>query len=184
MQIDSMVTPQIIDWINEIGEEKIHNVLDVGNNIDYFKKQNLLTNSTWHAIEISNKKIQENKLEEKYHHVHQADLRMVDWSKMPKFDIAIIRNVVNNLSLEDSIDLLDNSRLFSKVTIVSIPVRPWPLDHNDGFDPERVKEGWTDVDFMKCFSHYVSKKYLFNKEIGLYFIGEWYDSDEHPDRQD
>ena len=62
MQIDSMVTPQIIDWINEIGEEKIHNVLDVGNNIDYFKKQNLLTNSTWHAIEISNKKIQENKL--------------------------------------------------------------------------------------------------------------------------
>lgn len=178
--------PQIFDWLKEIGGSKINKVLDIGAGCGtyydlFVKEHNFLTHSEWHGVEISDQCINDYKLREKYNHVYSTDCRMIDWNKIPQVDVAFLGDVVHLMPVEDAIDLIDNVRIKSKITIVTLPIRKWPLPYNDEFRIERAREGWTDVDFMLCFTHHIAKKHQFNNEIGVYLMGEWYDGEVNPD---
>jgi SAM-dependent methyltransferase len=161
----------ILNWIREL---ELSTVLDIGAGSGTYRKmfiKNRLHNTAhWTAIEAWQPYIDNFKLTELYSTVINDDVRNVDIAGLGQFDIAFMGDVLEHISKQDAIELVDKVMAVSKYAVISIPIVHWPQGDRHGNPFEvHVKDDWSDAEVTATFSKYISCSHQ-GPNIGVYWL--------------
>lgn len=162
----------IKQWIDDI--EIIHkNIIDIGvgqgTYKDLFGNLDKLKNTNWHGIEIWPRWIRKFNLKEKYDFLHQADVRNFDYKKYAPYDIAFAGDVLEHMTKDEAIDLVNELKIHATTVFISIPIVYMPQGADGGNPYEvHVKPDWSHEEVLETFSNI--KKSWNGKKIGVYQI--------------
>lgn len=164
----------IVSWVEE-KKHTINTVLDVGVGSGTYKhwlaeKRKILRHATWLGVEVWDPYIKEFNLEERYSKIFKTDIRQLDWSNIGAVDLTIVGDVLEHISKEDAIALVNNILKFSNFCIISIPVVHYPQDevYNNPYE-KHIKDDWSHVEMTNTFSSFI-KKFEIGNEIGVYWL--------------
>lgn len=162
---------ETIDWVRDL--QNINHILDIGAGsgtyYKLFSKSNLLPTANWTAVEAWEPNIELYKLKDLYNTVIQEDVRLIDWKKFKHIDLTIMGDVLEHMTKEESISVVDNVMKISRYGIISIPVKHWPQDAIGGNPFEiHVKDDWSHDEVMDTFGKYIKK--FRAKKIGVYLL--------------
>lgn len=161
----------ILGWVKEL---PIHSVLDIGAGSGTYKKMfsknKLFQDSTWVAIEAWQPYIENFKLTEMYTTVINDDVMNVDISSIGPVNITFMGDVLEHLSKEDAVLLVDRVMSISTYAVISIPIVHWPQAERHGNPYEvHVKDDWTDTEVKETFLKYITKSCA-GDQIGVYWL--------------
>lgn len=129
----------------------------------------------WTGVEIWQPYYEKFNLNSKYDRLFCVDARTIDFGD-ERFDITFIGDILEHMTQEEAIRLVDYALKISNVVIISIPIGYYPQGEYDGNPYEtHVKDNWTHEEAMESFSE-KNKGDLFpnvafwgiEKEIGVY----------------
>lgn len=153
---------------------EVNTVLDIGVGEGTYinKYKHLLSNSVWTGIEVWKKYIEKYNLTNKYDTIINKDIRTIDFSKLGQQDITFAGDVLEHMTKEESIKVVDDILNISKCLIVSIPVVHMPQDEYEGNPYEKhVKDDWSDKKFKDTFKDYIINSTV-DEEIGVYILSK------------
>lgn len=121
----------------------------------------------WVCIEAWGDYVNKYSLEEKYDKVIVADVRYINFAKIGKFDVCLLGDVLEHMSKDDAIEVIENVLMSCRVAIVSMPIVNFPQGAVDGnFFERHVKDDWSHTEIMDTFPHiYLS---FIDHPIGVY----------------
>lgn len=163
---------QIAKWISASSD--INTVLDVGCGEGTYpkilrEKFNILTQATWWGVEVWPAYIQEFELEKLYDKLLNEDIRLIDWSSLPKFDLVIFGDILEHMTKEESQAVIDNALKHSKFCVISIPVVRMKQGAVGGNPYEiHVKDNWSHDEVLSSFPN-IQHSYVEGK-IGVYWL--------------
>lgn len=168
---------QILTWFRS-EEKNINTIIDIGAGrgtyINLVKESNkLCLNSSWIAIEAWEPYIQQFKLKSRYNRVISSDVRKVDWSQFNKVDVVIAGDVLEHMSKQDAISLVENVLKVSKYLVISIPIVHFPQDEIAGNPFEvHVKDDWSHDEIMETWGSYIFSSFRkgTKSKIGVYWL--------------
>lgn len=160
-----------LQWVSECD---IKNVLDIGAGSGTYKKlfskNRLHSSAKWTAIEAWEPYIKDFNLHSMYDTVINSDVRKCDIKSLGKFDITFMGDVLEHITKEEAIQLVDEVMSVSKYAVISIPIVHWPQGERHGNPFEiHVKDDWSDEEVKNTFSKYI-KKSVAGNEIGVYWL--------------
>jgi len=164
----SWITEQVVRISNKI---QVKTILDIGaGEGTYWNKYNNIIPGAWTAIEVWEDYIQRYDLNKKYQSVIQSDARTVDYSVLGKQDIVFAGDVLEHMTEDEAILLVEQLLGISRCLIVSIPIVHMPQGEWEG-NPyeEHVKDDWNDSEFKEKFKQYIINSSVDN-EIGVYIL--------------
>jgi hypothetical protein len=160
-------------WISEINAPK-KIVLDLGvgkgTYYNFFKKKSdILRQAKWIGIEVWKPYIEKYRLNDLYDNLYQEDIRNFNYSKLGKIDIVFAGDVLEHLTKEESISLIDQLIKLSKFIFISIPIVYYPQEEVEDNPFERhIKDDWSHQEVLASFPNI--KKSWEGKVIGVYLI--------------
>ena len=160
-----------VEWVKGFGD--INRVLDIGTGEGtYFvllgRPDKVLNHAHWTGIEVWQPNIERFGLRNLYHQLIEDDARTVDYDNLGPFDLVIAGDVLEHMTKEEAITLVDNVMRNSKRLIISIPIVHYPQDEAGGNPYQRhVKDDWSDEEMTATFN--ISRKWV-GKEFGVYLI--------------
>lgn len=166
----------IVLWVAEEANN-IKTVLDIGAGSGTYihwlaEKRKLLKHSRWIGIEVWKPYIKEFKLEERYSKIFQIDSRNINWEDIGFVDLTIIGDMLEHISKDDAVNLVNDVLKFSKFCIISIPIIHFPQDEvNNNPYEKHVKDDWSHNEVIETFGTYV-KKFEIGHEIGVYWLSK------------
>jgi hypothetical protein len=129
--------------------------------------------ANWIGFEIWKPYIEDFNLERRYNQVLNQDVRTVDWAVLNP-DVVIAGDVLEHMTKEDAIILVDRILQVSKTLIVSIPIRYMPQDEHAYPNPheEHVKDDWSHEEVMATWGKYVKDSYRKSQKskLGVYWM--------------
>ena len=161
----------ILNWVREL---PLSTVLDIGAGSGtyrkMFTKNRVHTTAHWTAIEAWKPYIDNFKLTELYDSVINDDVRNVDIASLGQFDIVFMGDVLEHISKQDAIELVDKVMTVAKCAVISIPIVHWPQSdlHGNPFEVH-VKDDWSDAEVTATFSKYISRSHQ-GTNIGVYWL--------------
>lgn len=156
--------PETAEWFRQ-NQSTISRILDIGCGSGTYPRLikqefGLCQDAKWVGVEAWLPYIQEFKLETLYNQVINCDARELDWSKMGRFDVAIAGDVLEHMTKQQAIDLVESVLDHSAWMIISIPIRYMPQDDIDGNPFEvHVKPDWTHDEVVDTWGHYIKHTY-------------------------
>lgn len=168
---------QILEWFTS-NQSSIKSIVDIGAGrgtyIKLIKEENnICVNTNWTAIEAWPTYIQNFKLKERYNRVIHQDVRSVDWGQFNNLDVTIAGDVLEHMSKEDAILLVDKVLSKSKYLIISIPIVHFPQDEIEGNPFEiHVKDDWSHEEILDTWGHYIFNSFRkgTKSKIGVYWL--------------
>lgn len=160
-------------WLNN-SQHSFGRVLDIGVGSGtyhrfFVKKFKILNNSHWTGIEVWEPYINKFKLSSKYHTIINEDIRKVDYSLLEDFDVTFAGDVLEHITKEDAIIVVDKILKKSKYLIISIPIIHFPQDETHGNPFEaHVKDDWSHEEMLETFPQIV--EFNIGKSIGVYIL--------------
>jgi predicted SAM-dependent methyltransferase len=155
---------------------KVKKILDIGPGWGTYSKLLRKPNEEWDAVEVFEPYIRKFKLHKYYDNIYNVNI--VDFKSTKKYDLVILGDVLEHLTLEQSLKTLKNIFSFSKYCLFSLP-----LDDETGVDLENSHDYWNNIhekhlsawsnsQFLNVISslggEVISlKKY---KELGIYLV--------------
>ena len=161
----------VLEWVKDL---PLENVLDIGAGSGTYKKlflKNKLPDTAhWTAVEAWEQYIKDFDLESMYNAVINQDIRKVEFSSLGTFDITFMGDVLEHVTKEDAIAIVDQVMAISKYAIISIPIVHWPQSerHNNPYEVH-VKDDWSDQEVKSTFSKYIKKSHA-GEKIGVYWL--------------
>lgn len=148
-----------------------YRVLDVGagrGTYEQLLRQTMPPSTTWVAVEAWGPYIENFKLKDKYDIVLQRDVRSIDLFPHDHYDIAFCGDVLEHMTKEEAVALVDKLRSMCGAIIISIPIIHWP--QHDEVNPFQihVKDDWTHEEMVETFPE-ISACYV-GQQIGVYAI--------------
>lgn len=143
------------------------NILDVGPGIGTYSSlyRNLLPGK-WTCCEIWRPYVVNFDLTKKYDDVIICDIR---FAELGSYDITFLGDVLEHMSKEDAIDVVNRLLKVSKFVIISIPIGHYPQGEYEGNPFEaHVKDDWSDKEVKESFDHI--KLSTVDNEIGVYIL--------------
>lgn len=170
-------SPRGKNWISDqikriTARSDIKSVLDVGTGEGtYLKKFKSLTpNAQWNGIEIWQPYVEKYKLIDLYDRLVNQDARSVDYSQFNSVDLAFAGDVLEHMTKDESISLVDQILKQSKCLFISIPIIHMPQGEYDGNPYEKhIKDDWSDSEVRETFSADLIN-YSVDNEIGVYLL--------------
>lgn len=161
----------IIEWAKLC---PANTILDIGAGSGTYRKlflkNNLFVNTQWIAVEAWSPYIDEFNLNALYNKVINDDVRNVNIDNLGPIDITFMGDVLEHITKEESIKLVDSVMKISKHAVISIPIIDWPQNERHGNPFEKhVKDDWSDEEVMATFSKYIKKSVAGNR-IGVYWL--------------
>jgi trans-aconitate methyltransferase len=161
----------IVQWVNDCN---ISTALDIGAGSGtyrkLFSKNKLHPDAKWTAIEAWEPYIKDFNLHAIYNNVIHSDVRNCDIKSLGNFDITFMGDVLEHITKEDAILLVDAVMSISKYAVISIPIIHWPQGERHGNPFEiHVKDDWSDSEVKDTFSKYITR-YAPGDEIGVYWL--------------
>jgi len=160
-------------WLKS-SHHSIKNVLDLGAGSGtyynyYAKKHKILSNATWTAVEVWNPYIEEFSLETKYNRVINEDIRKVDYKNLGTFDLTFAGDVLEHISKDEAVLLVNKILEISKILIISIPIVHFPQEASYGNPYEiHVKDDWSHNEVKETFNQIT--QYHTGNTIGVYIL--------------
>jgi hypothetical protein len=163
----------ILSWVKIL---PISTVLDIGAGSGTYKKMfaknKLFEDSLWTAIEAWQPYIDDFRLVDLYNNVINNDVMKVDLSSLGTFDITFMGDVLEHLSKQDAVELVDRVMSVSKNAVISIPIVHWPQSERHGNPYEvHVKDDWSDSEVTETFSKYIKHSHA-GEQIGVYLLSK------------
>jgi 2-polyprenyl-3-methyl-5-hydroxy-6-metoxy-1,4-benzoquinol methylase len=167
---------QILEWFLK-NEQNINTVVDIGAGsgtyIGLIKESNqCCNNANWIGIEAWQPYIQKFNLEDRYNKILNQDVRTIDWTQLGP-DVVIAGDVLEHMSKQDAIVLVDQILKVSKTLIISIPIRHMPQDAINGNPFEiHVKDDWSHDEVMHTWPQYIKNHWRksIKSKIGVYWL--------------
>ena len=163
---------QIKDWVSEIKVEHFK-IIDIatgqGTYKTLFESLSNLKDCVWHGIEIWPRWIKKFALNEKYDLFFEHDVRTFDYKNYGPYDVAFVGDVLEHMTKEEAINLINTLKENVKHIFISIPIVFMPQGA-DGGNPyeEHIKPDWSHDEVLETFSGIT--KFWTGKEIGVYKI--------------
>jgi len=169
--------PITLEWFNN-NKKNITRILDIGAGSGTYIKlikqdNNICSKAEWVAIEAWKDYIEKYQLENVYDSVFNQDARLIDWNIIGKFSVAIAGDVLEHMTKEDAIQLVNNVLIHCKTLIISIPIVHMPQDEIEGNPFEvHVKDDWSHDEVMSTWQQYIVKHYRKSSKskIGVYWL--------------
>jgi cyclopropane fatty-acyl-phospholipid synthase-like methyltransferase len=164
----------ILDWIAPVAHS-INTVLDIGVGSGTYKhllaeKRNLLAHSIWIGVEVWKNYIDEFKLTDRYNTILNCDVRNLDWASLNTINLTIVGDILEHMTKEEAIVLIDHIMNNSKICIISIPIVHYPQGEEFGNPYEaHIKDDWSHNEMMNTFDRYI-KKFEIDGDIGVYWL--------------
>jgi predicted TPR repeat methyltransferase len=169
---------EIVEWIS-LNKNEISKILDIGVGSGIYAKllrnNKIINDITIVGVEIWKPYISKFNLNELYDTIIQEDARKIDYTKLGRFDLTFAGDVLEHMTKEEAINLVENILSISKTLIISIPIIYMPQDEYEGNPYEiHVKPDWSDEEVKECWNHYIKKSYIGYKKtsprIGVYWL--------------
>lgn len=162
---------EIVEWCKEL--TGINKIVDIGAGSGtyskMFRKSRLFTDATMIAIEAWEPYIQEYSLNDRYHTVINSDVRKVDFAKIAPFDLVIMGDVLEHITKEEAIELVNTISKLTRYAIISIPIIHYPQGEYEGNPYEvHVKDDWSHQEVLDSFSNF--EKVFEGERIGCYLL--------------
>jgi cyclopropane fatty-acyl-phospholipid synthase-like methyltransferase len=164
---------EIYKWVNE-DINQINSILDIGaGSGTYYNLLHSLKQFEWSAVEAWKPYIDEFKLTEKYHTIYNNDVRIFNWNNK-FFDLTIAGDILEHMTKEDAITLVENILNHSDQLIISIPIMYLPQEEINGNPFEvHIKPDWTHEEVIDTWGNYIKDYqilYMKNKayKLGIY----------------
>lgn len=112
------------------------------------------------------------KLNERYSSVVGCDARTLDWKTLGRYDVALAGDVLEHMTNEEAVTLVDGILTFCNTLIISIPVIHYPQGPYEG-NPyeEHVKDDWTHEEMMTTWSKEIYHEWHHPMaDIGVYWL--------------
>lgn len=160
--------PETAEWFQE-HKDSIKRVLDIGCGSGTYPRLikqefNLCNNAEWVGVEAWAPYITEFNLESLYDRVINCDARKLDWNTIGKFDAAIASDVLEHMTKQEAVELVDQILDNCKTLIISIPIRYMPQDDIDGNPYEiHVKPDWSHDEVIDTWGTYI--KHVYRKSV-------------------
>jgi hypothetical protein len=163
----------IKEWIEEFSLE-VNTVMDLGvGNGTYHKffnrKNPILKHARWIGVEVWKPYIELYNLKNVYNNIEQEDIRLVDYRQFGNIDLVFAGDVLEHMTKEEAVHLVNTLLVNSKRVIISIPIVHYPQDEVEGNPFERhVKDDWSHQEMIDTFPQI--KKHWQGKVIGVYLL--------------
>lgn len=169
--------PETAQWFKE-NETEIEKVLDIGAGSGTYAKLikeefNICKDSYWVAIEAWQPYIEKFNLKNLYNEVVNTDARKLDWNLIGKFSVAIAGDVLEHMTKEEAIKLVDEILINCKTLIISIPIVYMPQDELEGNPFEiHVKPDWSHDEVIDTWKGKIKKFYRKSpkSKIAVYWL--------------
>lgn len=164
---------QILDWVYNI-TSPIRRVLDLGTGqgtySDLFRKrQTTISYSHWVGVEAWQPYIERFDLKSKYNEIINEDIRTVDYSKLSPIDLAFAGDVLEHITKEEAIDVVNKVLSICPTLIISIPIIHMPQGIYEGNHFEiHVKDDWSHKEMIETFPQI--RKSWEGSVIGCYLL--------------
>ena len=108
-------------------------------------------------------------LEEIYDSLVVCDIRYLDWSKVTPLDVAIFGDVLEHMSKEDALNVVETALTHCRVVLVSLPLIHSEQGevHGNPFEAH-VKPDWTNNEALEAFSDWCVL--IMESCMGVYFL--------------
>lgn len=172
--------PQILEWFKN-NEQKITRILDIGAGsgtyIKLIKENNqVCQNAEWICIEAWEPYIKEFNLKNRYNQVINSDVRIIDWETIGNFDVIVAGDVLEHMTKDEAIQLVNILINRCQTLIISIPIRYLPQGDINGNPFEvHVKPDWTHEEVLETWSNYIIDFFKRPKKsmIGVYWLSKF-----------
>ena len=133
--------------VNKLNHDRI---LDIGVGSGTYAM--MFPNSNITGVEIWEPYVKEYGLNNLYDTLIVEDARTVDYSSLGRFDVAIAGDVLEHMSAEDAISLLNKLKEISDTVVLSIPLGHHPQGECEGNPYEaHIVDNWTDDKVRQAF---------------------------------
>jgi hypothetical protein len=131
--------------------------------------QGPLAGAFWLGIEIWTPYIKKFNLEDKYNKIINDDIRTVDYSSMGYFDVAIAGDVLEHMSKEDAVSVVNKVLDISTYLFINIPIIHYPQEEYDGNPYEaHIKDDWSHKEMRDTFPQILKSKA--SRRVGVYML--------------
>jgi len=128
-----------------------------------------LSDSKWTGVEVWSPYIDEFSLRDKYDTIINEDVRKLNYSQIGNFDVAIAGDVLEHMSKEDAVQVVDKVLSISNYLFISIPIIHYPQEEVHGNPYEaHVKDDWSHTEIMETFPQIVNHKA--GRRVGVYML--------------
>jgi glycosyltransferase involved in cell wall biosynthesis len=135
---------------NIVGRVKHERMLDIGPGSGTYAK--LFPDAKWTGIEIFKPYVEQYGLKDLYEEIIIGDVRDYDLSTLGRFDVAIAGDVLEHMTAEDAVLVVEKLKAVADTVIVSIPIGHHPQGEWEGNVHEtHVVDDWSDEEFRKVF---------------------------------
>jgi 2-polyprenyl-3-methyl-5-hydroxy-6-metoxy-1,4-benzoquinol methylase len=154
--------PETAEWFRQ-NESLITRVLDIGAGSGTYAKLikqefDLCKHAEWTAVEAWTEYIKKFDLASLYDHVINQDVRTLNWNSLGHFSVAIAGDVLEHMTKQQAIDLVDQILKHADTLIVSIPIVYMPQDDVDGNPYEvHVKPDWSHDEVMATWAPFIKQ---------------------------
>lgn len=149
---------------------QIHTVVDVGVGAGtYTQYRSIFPGSRWIGLEAWEPYVQQYDLINKYDQLIMGDVREQDWQQLPS-DLVIMGDVLEHMTKEEAVALVNQSLASGKLALVSLPVVYYPQDAWEGNEYERhIKPDWSYEEFSETFGDLIIEGHR-DGEIGVFVL--------------
>ena len=166
-------------WFKE-NASTIDRILDIGCGSGTYsllikKEFKLCVNTEWVGIEAWQPYIEEFDLISLYDQVINCDARELDWDSLGKFDVAIAGDVLEHMSKEHAIKLVQELLNNCTTLIISIPIRYMAQDALAGNPFEiHVKPDWTHDEVIDTWGNNIKQMYRksVKSKLAVYWLSK------------
>ena len=168
--------PHIIEWVKKNDPARVLDIgVGEGTYSNYLRSE---INAEWVGIEAWKPYVKQFDLKSKYDTLLVEDAREVDYDSLGSFDVCFAGDVLEHMSKEDAIDLVEKLLGCSEVVIASIPIVNFSQDAVNGNPYEvHVKWDWSDPEFKRTWGHYIFKEDV-RRIIGVYYLSNTPDKEK------
>lgn len=169
---------QTLNWFKQ-NESTIHTVVDIGPGSGTYIKlikedAACCLNARWIGIEIWEPYIQQFDLARRYDSVLNQDVRTLDWNQIGPVSVVIAGDVLEHMTKNQAIELVNKIVTVSDMLIVSIPIRYMPQDEHAYENPHEahIKDDWSHEEVVDTWGHWIKDSYRKSpkSKLGVYWI--------------
>lgn len=164
---------EIHNWLTEFSTN-VNTVIDLGAGQGTYhrffsRKSEILKHAKWIGIEVWQPYIDQFDLKNIYDIIENEDIRLVDYQQFGNIDLAFVGDVLEHMTKDEAISLINKLLKNTKRIIISIPIIHYPQDEVEGNPYEKhIKDDWSHQEVLDTFPHI--KKHYKGNVIGVYLL--------------
>ena len=169
--------PQTVEWF-KTNESNITRILDIGvGEGTYFnlinRDNNIAKTAEWIGVEVWEPYIHKYQLASKYNQIINQDVRKLNWNELGHFSVALAGDILEHMTKEESIRLVDEILDHTDTLIISIPIIYYPQGEFEG-NPyeEHIKPDWTHNEMLDTWGNLIKRFWIDLKhaDVGVYWL--------------